>query len=185
TASEVALLAISAGAAASYMPLIAVLTLPVIFAAGMSLMDTADGAFMSKAYAWAFANPIRKVFYNMTVTGLSVFVALFVGVVELTQILIGKLGLRGPFWDQVGGLDFSRMGFIIVAAFFATWIAAADIFRLRREQEVVHELEQHLEAMHRFKPIRTDVVVVGVCDGCARSGGRTRPRRRTVEHAHY
>src|ERR1700694_5093788 len=79
TASEVALLAISAGAAAQSLPFLAVLSLPMIFAAGMSLMDTADGAFMSKAYAWAFSNPIRKVFYNLTITALSVFVALFVG----------------------------------------------------------------------------------------------------------
>src|SRR5438067_1791264 len=143
TASEVALLAISAGAAASHMPLLAVLSLPLIFAAGMSLMDTADGAFMSKAYAWAFANPIRKVFYNMTVTGLSVFVALFVGVVELTQILIDRVGLRGLFWDQVAALAFSSMGFIIVAAFVVTWVAAVAIYRARRIEEKWAELMEH------------------------------------------
>ena len=143
TASEVALLAISAGAVASHMPLLAVLSLPVIFAAGMTLMDTADGAFMSKAYAWAFANPIRKVFYNMTITGLSVFVALFVGVVELLQILVAKLGLRGFFWDEVGTLDFSRMGFIIVATFVATWIVAAVMYRARRIEEKWAELMEH------------------------------------------
>ena len=143
TASEVALLAISAGAVASHMPLLAVLSLPVIFAAGMTLMDTADGAFMSKAYAWAFANPIRKVFYNMTITGLSVFVALFVGVVELLQILVAKLGLSGFFWDEVGALDFSRMGFIIVATFVATWIVAAVMYRARRIEEKWAELMEH------------------------------------------
>src|SRR6184192_1939961 len=95
TASEVALLAISAGAAAQGLPFTAVISLPLIFAAGMSLMDTTDGAFMSKAYSWAFASPIRKVFYNLTVTSLSVFVALFVGFVELAQILIRLLGLGG------------------------------------------------------------------------------------------
>src|SRR5205809_5800692 len=86
TASEVALLAISAGAASQGLPFVAVLALPLIFAAGMSLMDTLDGAFMVKAYGWAFSNPLRKVFYNLTVTGLSVFVALFVGGVELAQL---------------------------------------------------------------------------------------------------
>src|SRR5437588_8328670 len=91
TASEVSLLAISAGAAAQHLPLYAVISLPLIFAAGMSLMDTADGAFMSRAYSWAFSNPVRKVFYNLTVTGLSVFVALFVGVVELTQVVLQQL----------------------------------------------------------------------------------------------
>src|SRR5437588_8806928 len=94
TASEIALLAISAGAAAQGLPFTAVISLPLIFAAGMSLMDTTDGAFMSKAYSWAFASPIRKVFYNLTVTSLSVFVALFVGLVELAQILIRLLRLQ-------------------------------------------------------------------------------------------
>src|SRR2546427_1258506 len=72
----------------------------------MSLMDTTDGAFMSKAYSWAFASPIRKVFYNLTVTSLSVFVALFVGVVELAQIMIRILGLHGGVFDAVASFDF-------------------------------------------------------------------------------
>ncbi|GAC1646791.1 MAG: HoxN/HupN/NixA family nickel/cobalt transporter [Candidatus Dormibacteraceae bacterium] len=135
TASEVALLAISAGAASQGLPFFAIVSLPLIFAAGMSLMDTTDGAFMAKAYGWAFSNPIRKVFYNMTVTGLSVFVALFVGVVELSQILIDKLGLEGGPWDAIGGLDFSSLGFIIVGAFVATWITAFAAFKLGRVEE--------------------------------------------------
>jgi high-affinity nickel-transport protein len=135
TASEVALLAISAGAAAQNLPFLAVLSLPTIFAAGMSLMDTADGAFMSKAYAWAFSNPIRKVFYNMTVTALSVFVALFVGVVELLQLLIGQLRLQGEPWDAVGWLNFANMGFVVVAAFVVTWAGAFAIFKVRRIDE--------------------------------------------------
>jgi high-affinity nickel-transport protein len=146
TASEVAFLAISAGAVASHLPLLAVLPLPLIFAAGMSLMDTADGAFMTKAYAWAFAHPIRKVFYNMTVTALSVFVALFVGSVELLQILVVKLDLHGGFWQQVQGLDFGSMGFIIVAAFVVTWIAAFAIYRLRRVEERWAALVEHEHA---------------------------------------
>jgi high-affinity nickel-transport protein len=140
TASEVALLAISAGAAAQGLPFIAVVSLPVIFAAGMSLMDTTDGAFMAKAYAWAFSNPIRKVFYNMTVTGLSVFVALFVGGIELSQILIGQLRLRGAVFDAIGGLDFSSLGFVIVGAFVATWVVAFTIFKVRRVEERWTEL---------------------------------------------
>ena len=135
TASEVALLAISAGAAAQGVPFLAVLSLPVIFAAGMSLMDTADGAFMAKAYGWAFSNPVRKVFYNMTVTGLSVFVALFVGGVELAQIAIAGLRLRGPVFDFIGGLDFSSLGLVIVAAFVLTWVAAFAFFKVRRVEE--------------------------------------------------
>jgi high-affinity nickel-transport protein len=135
TASEVALLAISAGAAAQNLPFLAIVSLPLIFAAGMSLMDTADGAFMSKAYAWAFSNPIRKVFYNLTRTALSVFVALFVGVVELLQLLIGKLNLQGEPWDAVGALNFANMGFVVVSAFVVTWAGAFAIFKLRRVDE--------------------------------------------------
>ena len=136
TASEVAFLAISAGAAAQHLPFLAIVSLPVIFAAGMSLMDTTDGAFMSKAYAWAFSNPIRKVFYNLTVTTLSVFVALFVGLVEVVQILIQTLKLRGAVFDAVVGFNFvGTAGFVIVGAFVLTWIVAFAIFKLRRVEE--------------------------------------------------
>ena len=86
TATEVGLLALAAGVASHAVPFLAVLSLPILFAAGMSLMDTADGAFMSQAYGWAFSNPIRKVYYNITVTILSVTVALAVGSVELLQV---------------------------------------------------------------------------------------------------
>jgi nickel/cobalt transporter (NiCoT) family protein len=135
TASEVALLAISAGAASQGLPFSAVIALPVIFAAGMSLMDTTDGAFMAKAYSWAFSNPVRKLFYNMTMTGLSVFVALFVGVVELTQILIQTLKLQGAVWDVVAGLDLGSLGFVIVGSFIVAWAVAFAIFKTRRVEE--------------------------------------------------
>ena len=135
TASEVSLLAISAGAAAQHLPLYAVISLPLIFAAGMSLMDTADGAFMATAYSWAFSNPVRKVFYNLTITALSVFVALFVGIVELLQILIHQLNLRGGFWRAINSLDFGSMGFIIVGAFLVTWAGAFLIYRTQRIEE--------------------------------------------------
>ncbi len=136
TASEVALLAISAGAAAQGLPFTAVVSLPLIFAAGMSLMDTTDGAFMSKAYSWAFASPIRKVFYNLTVTSLSVFVALFVGVVELAQILIDLLHLRGGVFDWVERFNFlGAAGYVIVVAFVVAWACAFAIYKVRRIDE--------------------------------------------------
>ncbi len=136
TASEVALLAISAGAAAQGLPFTAVISLPLIFAAGMSLMDTTDGAFMSKAYSWAFASPIRKVFYNLTVTSLSVFVALFVGVVELAQILIQILGLHGAAFDAIANFDFiGKAGYVIVGAFVIAWAGAFAIYKVRRIDE--------------------------------------------------
>ena len=136
TASEVALLAISAGAAAQGLPFTAVISLPLIFAAGMSLMDTTDGAFMSKAYSWAFASPIRKVFYNLTITALSVFVALFVGVVELSQIFIHIAGLHGTVWDAIANFDLiGKAGYVIVGAFVLAWAGAFAIYKVRRIDE--------------------------------------------------
>jgi nickel/cobalt transporter (NiCoT) family protein len=136
TASEVAFLAVSAGAAAQGLPFVAIMSLPLIFAAGMSLMDTLDGAFMAKAYSWAFSSPIRKVFYNLTVTSLSVFVALFVGLVELVQILVHVLGLRGPVFSAIEGFNFLGVaGYVIVAAFIVTWSAALVIYKVRRIDE--------------------------------------------------
>jgi len=136
TASEVALLAISAGAAAQGLPFTAVISLPLIFAAGMSLMDTTDGAFMSKAYSWAFASPIRKVFYNLTVTSLSVFVALFVGLFQVAQILIHTLGLHGGAYDAIANFDFiGKAGYVIVGAFVIAWVGAFAIYKVRRIDE--------------------------------------------------
>jgi nickel/cobalt transporter (NiCoT) family protein len=124
TASEVGLLAMTAGAAAGNLPVPATLCLPVLFAAGMTVMDTTDGVLMCKAYDWAFLNPLRKIFYNLTTTGLSVAVALLVGSVELLQVLIGIAGLRGPFFDAVAGLDFGVLGYLIVGLFLTAWGAS-------------------------------------------------------------
>ena len=135
TASEISFLAISAGAAAQHIPIYALISLPLIFAAGMSLMDTADGAFMSQAYSWAFSNPVRKVFYNLTVTALSVFVALFVGLFELSQLLIQQLHLRGGAWDAIAGMDLGVMGFVIVGAFIVTWAGALLVYRALHVEE--------------------------------------------------
>lgn len=135
TASEVAFLAISAGAAAQGLPFAAIISLPLIFAAGMSLMDTMDGAFMSTAYTWAFASPIRKVFYNLTITSLSVFVALFIGVLELAQISIRVFGLRGGPFDSAASFVLSVAGYVIVAAFIITWAAALVIYKVGRVDE--------------------------------------------------
>jgi high-affinity nickel-transport protein len=132
TASEVAILAISAGAAAKGLPFVAVIALPLIFAAGMSLMDTADGAFMAKAYSWAFTSPIRKVFYNLTMTSLSVFVALFIGGMELMQALIRGFGLKGGAFSAIASFDLvGRAGYFIVAAFVLAWVAALLIYKAR------------------------------------------------------
>src|SRR6188472_4559408 len=99
TATEVALLFLAAGAAGAGLPFYAILCLPILFAAGMSLLDTIDGAFMNFAYGWAFSRPVRKVYYNLTITGLSVAVALIVGSIELLSVLADRLRLHGGVWD--------------------------------------------------------------------------------------
>ena len=135
TASEISFLAISAGAAAQHIPIYALISLPLIFAAGMSLMDTADGAFMSHAYGWAFSNPVRKVYYNITVTSLSVAVALLIGTVELLQVVASRLALGGGFWSRLEELDFGLLGYGIVGLFVLTWAISALIWKTRRIEE--------------------------------------------------
>ncbi len=135
TASEVGLLAIAAGVATHQVPFLAVISLPILFAAGMSLMDTADGAFMSQAYGWAFSNPVRKVYYNITVTTLSVAVALAIGTVELLQVLAIKVGLDGPFWSWLRDLNFGTLGYGVVGIFVLTWAASVVIWKTRRIEE--------------------------------------------------
>jgi high-affinity nickel-transport protein len=121
TASEVGLLALSTGAATHHVPFLAIVSLPLLFAAGMSLMDTADGAFMAHAYGWAFATPVRKVYYNLTVTSLSVAVALGVGGIELLQVIARST------W-----LDFSTLGYGIVGLFVLTWAVSGVVWKTQR-----------------------------------------------------
>jgi len=135
TATEVALLVLAGTGAAAGLPWYAILCLPVIFAAGMSLLDTIDGSFMNFAYGWAFSKPVRKVYYNITVTGLSVAVALIVGGAELLGLLADQLGLRGGFWSWVGGLDLNAIGFVVVGVFAVTWVGALLIWRVGRFEE--------------------------------------------------
>jgi high-affinity nickel-transport protein len=132
TATEVGLLAIAAGVATHQVPFLAVLSLPIVFAAGMSLMDTIDGAFMSHAYGWAFSNPIRKVYYNITVTSLSVAVALLIGMIELLQVLAAKLSLDGGVWALLAGLNFGNLGYLVVGLFVATWAFSLALWKTRR-----------------------------------------------------
>ena len=130
TASEVGLLAMTAGASAGNLPVPAVLCLPVLFAAGMTVMDTTDGVLMSKAYNWAFLNPLRKIFYNITTTGLSVTVALLIGTIELLQVVISMLDLHGPFFDFITRLNFGVLGYVIVAMFLLAWTLSVAFWKL-------------------------------------------------------
>jgi nickel/cobalt transporter (NiCoT) family protein len=129
TATEVALLVLAGSAVVSGLPFYAILSLPILFAAGMCLFDTADGCFMNFAYDWAFAKPVRKVYYNITITGLSVFVALFIGTIELLGLLGQELNLTGGFWDFLAQFNINKAGFIIVGIFVLTWAVALSIWR--------------------------------------------------------
>jgi high-affinity nickel-transport protein len=124
TATEVGLLVLAGGAAASGLPFYAILCLPILFAAGMSLFDTIDGAFMNFAYGWAFSQPVRKLFYNITVTGLSVVVALVIGSIELLGVL-----------DVIGDVDLDVVGYLVVGLFALTWALALAVWRYGRIEE--------------------------------------------------
>jgi high-affinity nickel-transport protein len=135
TATEVALLVIAGSAGAAGLPWYAILCLPILFAAGMSLMDSIDGSFMNFAYGWAFSKPVRKVFYNITVTGLSVAVALVIGTIELGGLVSAQLSLTGGFWTWLRSIDLNVLGYIIVAMFVATWAIAVAVWHYGRIEE--------------------------------------------------
>ena len=135
TATEVALLVLAGTGAASGLPWYAILCLPVLFAAGMSLLDTVDGSFMNFAYGWAFSKPVRKVYYNITITGLSVAVALLIGTAEILGLIASEYNLGGSFWTWVAGLNINTLGFIIVGLFVLTWMIALLVWRVGRIEE--------------------------------------------------
>jgi high-affinity nickel-transport protein len=125
TASEVALLATTALLATQHLPFYAILCLPILFTAGMSVMDTLDGVFMNFAYSWAFFNPVRKVYYNLAITGLSVSICFFIGTIEVLGVLPTEIGgLHGSFWNYMAGFDINKAGFVIVGMFILTWSGA-------------------------------------------------------------
>ena len=135
TATEVALLVLAGTAVVGGLPFYAVLSLPILFAAGMSLFDTADGCFMNFAYDWAFARPVRKVYYNITITGLSVFVAVFIGVTELLGLLGQEGNLKGPGWAWLEKFNINTAGYVIVGVFVVTWAVALVVWRLGRIEQ--------------------------------------------------
>ncbi|WP_265447407.1 HoxN/HupN/NixA family nickel/cobalt transporter [Flexivirga meconopsidis] len=130
TATEVSLLVLAGGAAAFALPWYAILTLPILFAAGMSLLDAADGVFMAKAYRWAFAKPLRRLYYNATVTALSVFVALVIGTIELCSVLSDRFSWESGPVAAIGSINLDGVGFVIVGVFVATWVIALAAWRL-------------------------------------------------------
>ena len=135
TATEIALLVLAGSAVVGGLPFYAVLSLPLLFAAGMSLFDTLDGCFMNFAYDWAFAKPIRKVYFNLTMTGLSVFVAFFIGTIEIVGLIAQEGNLHGGFWDFMQTFNINTAGFVIVGLFALTWIIALVVWRVGNVEE--------------------------------------------------
>src|SRR5206468_11993671 len=136
TASEVALLGLAATSGANHIPVQYILILPALFAAGMSLVDTTDGILMLGAYGWAFVKPVRKLYYNLNITLVSVLVALVVGTIEVMSIIATGLNLSGGVWDYIGNLDFGLLGIIIIAIFVVSWVISTIIYKVRKYDDI-------------------------------------------------
>jgi len=139
TATQVGLLGIAAAAGTQGVPIWSILLFPLLFTAGMCIVDTADGVLMLGAYGWAFVHPVRKLYYNMTITAVSIFIALVVGGIEVLSLLSDQLSLHGWFWDRVNSLDFFWVGILIICVFVCSWVGSIAAYRLLgyRELEAV------------------------------------------------
>jgi high-affinity nickel-transport protein len=135
TATEVGLLVLAGGAAALNLPFYAILVLPILFAAGMCLMDTTDGVFMNAAYGWAFARPVRKVFYNLTITSISVMVALVIGTIELISVVADRFDITTGPVAAIAHIDLDYAGYAIVGLFVLSWLVALAVWRFGRIEE--------------------------------------------------
>ncbi len=133
TATEVGLLGISAAEAAKGLDIWAILVFPALFAVGMSLIDALDSILMVSAYGWTLVKPIRKLYYNMTITAISVLVAVGVGGIEALGMIAGQLGLSGSLWTAIGAINdnFEDLGFLIIGLFLSAWVISFAIYRLR------------------------------------------------------
>lgn len=167
TATEVALLVLAGSSVIAGLPWWAILSLPMLFAGGMSLLDTIDGSFMNFAYGWAFSRPVRKVYYNIVITGLSVLVAIFIGGLEIAQVFANQLNLTGGFWSYASRFNINRAGFIIVAMFVAVWAFALLLWRFGRIEQRWHE-RAHQSQLARGES--TDHVAAGIELGDIKAG---------------
>jgi len=170
TATEVALLVLAGSSVVAGLPWWAILSLPMLFAGGMSLLDTIDGSFMNFAYGWAFSKPVRKVYYNIVITGLSVVVALFIGGLEVAQVFAQQLNLTGGFWDYALAFNINKAGFIIVMIFVFVWVTALLIWRFGKIENRWHdhahkaqinrgEIQDHAAAGIELGPITDGFVI--------------------------
>jgi high-affinity nickel-transport protein len=135
TATEVGLLVLAGGAAAFNLPFYAILVLPVLFAAGMCLADTVDGVLMNMAYGWAFARPVRRVFYNITITSISVAVALIIGTIELLGVVAHEAHVTSGPIAAIASIPLDYAGYAIVGLFFGAWLIALAVWRFGRIEE--------------------------------------------------
>lgn len=147
TATEIGLLVLAGSSVVAGLPWWAILSLPLFFAAGMSLLDTIDGSFMNFAYGWAFSKPVRKVYYNIVITGLSVSVALFVGGLEITQVVAKQLNLTGGFWNYAASFNLNSAGYIIVGLFAVVWIVALALWRYGKIEQRWHDKAHEAQLM--------------------------------------
>ena len=138
TATEIGLLVLAGSSVIAGLPWWAIISLPLFFAGGMSLLDTIDGSFMNFAYGWAFSKPVRKVYYNIIITGLSVAVALFVGGLEICQVIANQLELTGGFWDYAAAFNLNSAGYFIVGAFAVVWSIALLLWRFGKIEDRWH-----------------------------------------------
>ncbi len=170
TATEVALLVLAGSSVVAGLPWWAILSLPMLFAGGMSLLDTIDGSFMNFAYGWAFSKPVRKIYYNIVITGLSVVVAVFIGGLEVAQVLADQLNLSGGFWNYALKFNINKAGFIIVMIFVFVWVSALLIWRYGRVESRWHdhahraqmgrgEIQDHAAAGIELGPITDGFII--------------------------
>ena len=167
TATEIGLLVLAGSSVVAGLPWWAIISLPLYFAGGMSLLDTIDGSFMNFAYGWAFSKPVRKVYYNIIITGLSVAVALFVGGLEICQVIAQQLNLTGGFWDYALAFDLNSAGYFIVGAFAVVWSAALLLWRYGKIEERWHN-KAHAAQLSRGE--NTDHAAAGIELGPIRDG---------------
>ena len=167
TATEIGLLVLAGSSVVAGLPWWAIISLPLFFAGGMSLLDTIDGSFMNFAYGWAFSKPVRKVYYNIIITGLSVAVALFVGGLEICQVFARQLNLTGGFWDYALAFDLNSAGYFIVGAFVVVWSVALLLWRYGKIEERWHN-KAHAAQLSRGE--NTDHAAAGIELGPIRDG---------------
>lgn len=159
TATEIGLLVLTGSSVIAGLPWWAILSLPLLFAGGMSLLDTIDGSFMNFAYGWAFSKPVRKVYYNIVITGLSVAVALFIGGLELLQVVSNQLSLKSGIWDLINSFNLNSAGYIITVVFVVVWATALIIWRFGKVEEKWHN-KAHEAQLQRGE--NTDHVRAGI-----------------------